>query len=135
MVVAQPLIATASAVSSSGYHRRMLSVSNISIVLPLSGSTAHTCLEDRRHVRVADLLLATGDDALRPRVEARRQRAVEADALNGSTRRAPDDHDSTDAVRPRRPMGDQHGEKHSRDEQKDQHPDGQLHLRVMPSSW
>src|SRR2546425_11861815 len=108
MVVAQPLIATASAVSSSGYHRRMLSVSNISIVLPLSGSTPHTHFEDRRHVRVADLLLATGDDALRPRGEARRQRAVEADALDGSTRRAPDGQDATEAVRRRRPRGDQH---------------------------
>src|SRR5882762_4322336 len=134
MVVAQPLIATASAVSSSGYHRRVPSVSNMSIVLLLSDDSSHS-FEGRRHVRVADLLLTTGDDALRPRVEARRQRSVEADALNRSTRRAPDDNDSTDAVRPRRPMGDQHGEKNSRDEQKDQHPDGQLHLRVMPSSW
>src|SRR6266480_2606273 len=51
MVVAQPLIATASAVSSSGYHRRMLSVSRFSflpltipVVLPRSGATPYTCL-------------------------------------------------------------------------------------------
>src|SRR5258706_14728260 len=44
MVVAQPPVATASAVSSSGYHRRMLNVSNMSIVLPLDDAPPHTCL-------------------------------------------------------------------------------------------
>ncbi len=64
-----------------------------------------------------------------PGIKARRQRSVEADALDRSTSRALDDHDLTDAVRPRpHPMGDQHGEKNSHHEQKGQNTAGELHL-------
>lgn len=60
-----------------------------------------------------------------PRIKARRQRSAEADALNRSASRALDDHDLTDAVRPRPcPLGDQHGEKKSHKEKKGENPAG-----------